>query len=534
MPDSKPGEEIPAIELNASNLTIADHDEIPLQPKDDEYPSGFRLYIVFLALALSVLIVGLDASIVATAAPRITDSFNSLGDVGCLLTACTCQLAYGRMYQIFAIKWVFMSAIIIFEIGSLIAALAPASSVLIFGRAVSGLGFAGIGTGSLIIVAHSVAMRQRALFTGIIGAMEGIGFIMGPLVGGVLTSRASWQWCFWINLPVGAITAAVVGIFLKPPRLQTGPKRSLQQKMRQFDWFGTLAFVPSILCLLLALQWGGSKFAWGNARIIVLFILFGALLVGFALIQRYSQKTATIPRRVAKSRSMVFGALFAFSLSAALSILSYFLPLWFQGIKNASALKSGVMLLPVILGMIVGSVLGGSVVTVIGYYQPLMVLSGVITPVGAGLLTTFSVNTPHSHWIGYSALAGIGAGLGFQQPMLAAQVVLEKDDVPVGTSIMIFSQSLAGAVSISVGSTIFSNRLLAALKSEVPQIDPSLVLGLGATNLRTAIPAPLLDAVLVAYNQAITETFYAAAATSGLAFFLAFGMELRSVKKKQS
>lgn len=383
------------------------------------------------------------------------------------------------------------------------------------------------------IVAHTVPLRQRALFTGAIGAMEGIGFVLGPLVGGVLTSRASWRWCFWINLPVGAITSFVIGIFLKPPRIQTAPKRSLQQRLRQFDWCGTLAFVPSILCLLLALQWGGSKYAWNNARIIVLFILFGILLILFALIQKYLQNTATIPGRVAKSRSMVFGALFAFSLSSALAIMSYFLPLWFQGIKNASALQSGVMLLPVIIGMVIGSILGGSVVTIIGYYQPLMVFSGIITPIGAGLLTTFSVNTPRSAWIGYTALAGIGAGLGFQQPMLAAQVVLEKEDVPVGTSIMIFSQSLAGAIFISVGSTIFSNHLIDTLQSDVPQIDPKLVLGLGATNLRKAIRPELLNGVLVAYNQAITETFYAAVATSGLAFFLAFGMELRSVKRKK-
>ena len=383
------------------------------------------------------------------------------------------------------------------------------------------------------IVAHAVPLRQRPLFTGVIGAMEGIGFIMGPLLGGLLTTRASWRWCFWINLPVGAIAAIVIGILLEPPRLHTSPSKPVWQKLRQFDWFGTLAFVPSILCLLLALQWGGSKYAWDDARIIVLFILFGILIIVFTLIQRYSQGTATIPRRVAKSRSMVFGALFAFSLSSALGSISYYLPLWFQGIKNASALHAGVMLLPVILGMIVGSILGGTVVTIIGYYKPLMVLSGVIVPLAAGLFTTFSADTPHSTWIGYSALAGIGAGLGFQQPMLAAQTVLEQDDVPVGTSIMIFSQSLAGAVFISVGSTIFSNRLLSALKSQVPQIDPRLILALGATELQTKIPAQYLGAVLVAYNHAIVGTFYAAVAMSALAFFLAFGMELRSVKKNQ-
>lgn len=512
-----------------------------MSTESTDYPTGVRKYVVFLALALSVLIVGLDASIVATANPQITNTFDSLGDVGWygsayLLTACTCQLAYGKMYQLFPIKWVFLSGIAIFEIGSLVSALAPTSSAFIASRAVSGLGFAGIGTGALIIIAHSAPLEQRPLFTGIVGAMEGIGFIVGPLLGGALTTTTTWRWCFWINLPVGAVTALVVGFLLKPPRIETTATLTgtAWQKLQQFDWAGTLTFVPSILCLLLALQWGGSKFSWSDPRIIVLFILFGLLLVAFAGIQVYSApERATLPAQVVKSRSIIFGALFAFSLSASLSIMSFYLPLWFQGIKNATALESGIMLLPIILGMAVGSILGAVLVTLIGYYPPMMVISGILTAVASGLFTTFTPDTPQPRWIGYLALAGLGAGLGFQQPLLAAQTVLAKQDVAAGTSLMIFSQSLAGAVFIAVGNSIFLNDLLDGLRVAFPGIQPEMILELGATNLKGEIPAQMLDAVLGAYNHAIAKTFYAAVATAGFAFFLSFGMEMRLVKKKK-
>jgi MFS family permease len=370
------------------------------------------------------------------------------------------------------------------------------------------------------------------MITGTMGAIEGIGFVVGPLLGGALTTRTTWRWCFWINLPVGAVTAVVIGVLLKPPRIESPVSGTALEKLRHFDWLGTLTFVPSILCLLLALQWGGSRFQWRDARIIVLFVLFGLLLLAFMGTQIYSPERATVPKRVVKSRSIVFGALFAFSLSSALSIMSYYLPLWFQGIKGASALDSGVMILPIILGMAVGSVVGGVLVTLIGYYPPMMVVCGILTPVASGLLTTFKVDTPQPTWIGYLSLAGIGAGLGFQQPMLAAQTVLDKVDVPTGTSLMIFSQSLAGAVFISVGNTIFLNRLIDDLETMVSGIDPEMILAVGATSLRELIPPELLDTVLVAYNDAIVYTFYAAVATSGLAFFLAFGMEMKLVKKK--
>jgi MFS family permease len=372
------------------------------------------------------------------------------------------------------------------------------------------------------------------MFTAVIGVMEGLGIILGPLVGGALTAHATWRWCFWINLPVGAMTALVIAFLLHPPTLQDGPPQTLKEKFRHFDWLGTAVIIPSLVCLLLALQWGGSKYRWEDARIISLFVLFAVLLLVFIIKEKISTSIVTIPRLVASSRSMIFSILFAFCLSSAISILSFYLPLWFQAIKGASAFNSGVMLLPVILGLLAGTVMAGVLVTVLGYYQPFMVLSGILAATGAGLLTTFTAETSSSVWIGYLSLVGIGAGLGFQQPFLAVQTVLEKNDIPIGTSLIILSQTLAGAIFVSVGGTIFSNELVDALKVQVPRLNPMVVLESGATNVRQYVPQEYLDGVLRAFNSAIVRTFYAAVATSGLAAFVAMAVEVRCIESTKS
>jgi len=191
------------------------------------------------------------------------------------------------------------------------------------------------------------------------------------------------------------------------------------------------------------------------------------------------------------------------------------------------------MSLPLILGLVIVSMLSGIAVTVFGYYTPFMILASVLMAIGSGLLTTFETDTNSPKWIGYQALFGIGMGFGMQQPLVAVQAVLKTADVSVGTAIIIFSQTLGGALFISVGQNIFTNQLIKHLTASLPDFDASTVLVVGATELKHAIEERFLPGVLYAYNKTLTETFYASVACAAFSLFGALFVEWKNMKGKK-
>ncbi|KAL9126067.1 MAG: hypothetical protein Q9217_004825 [Psora testacea] len=506
-----------------------------------EYPTGAKLAIIIASLCLSVFLMALDNTIIATAIPKITDHFKALDDVGWygsayLLTTCAFQLLFGKLYTFFSIKWVYLAAIFIFEIGSVVCGAAPSSVALIIGRAVAGLGSAGIFSGALVIIAYSVPLVKRPIYTGLIGGMYGLASVAGPLMGGAFTDRVSWRWCFYINLPIGAVTIFGIALFFKSPPRKDERSIGFLARAKQFDPIGTTFFIPAIVCLLLALQWGGSKYEWSNGRIIALLVIFGILAIAFGLVQVWQQENATVPPRILKQRSILSATWYSACLGASFFVLIYYIPIWFQAIKGTSATESGIRNLPMILSLVVMSILSGIAVTVLGYYTPFMILASVLMAVGVGLISTWKVNSGPSEWIGYQIIYGLGVGFGMQQSLIAAQTVLPLQDVPVGTSIINFSLTLGGALFISVAQNIFTNRLAANLTSNVPNIPSSLVLETGATSLKQAIQRTnpgSLDGVLTAYNNALTQTYYVSVAMAALSIFGALGMEWKSVKGKK-
>ncbi|KAJ7758576.1 major facilitator superfamily domain-containing protein [Mycena maculata] len=352
-----------------------------------EYPTGLKLGLITLALCLSVFLVSLDNTIIATAIPKITDQFDSLDDVGWygssyLLTTAAFQLFYGRLYSLLSMKWVFMGAISIFELGSLICGVAPNSKALIVGRAVAGLGSAGILSGAFVIIAHAVPMGKRPMYTGIIGAMYGIASVAGPLLGGV------------------------------------------------------------------------------------------------------------------------------------------------------SAVQSGIDNLPLILSLVISMIIAGAVTSAVGYYTPFMILSSILMSVGAGLLSTLTVTIGHADWIVFQIVFGMGVGCGAQQSIMAVQTVLSREDVASGTALINLMQTLGGALFVSVGENVFTNKLVSGLVSQVPSVDPAIVLSAGATSLQSVINPELLPAVLLVYNQALMSAFYVSIAMGALSLVGSGAMEWRSIKGK--
>lgn len=247
-----------------SNENPSRQPQAPAQPQEVEYPSAKKAFTIMTAVMLAAFLVSLDRTILATAVPVITDHFNSLDDVGWyasayLLTMSAFQMGMGRVYTFFNVKYVFLSCIGLFELGSLVCGTAPNSTALILGRAISGMGATGLFSGAITIMVHVLPLANRPAYMGAFGSIFGLASIAGPLLGGVFTSKVSWRWCFFINLPIGGVAMAVIFVLLKLPEKQT-TSRSWKEKLLRLDPLGNLFLVPSIVCLLLALQWGGTSY----------------------------------------------------------------------------------------------------------------------------------------------------------------------------------------------------------------------------------------------------------------------------------
>ncbi|OTA62362.1 MFS transporter [Hypoxylon sp. EC38] len=517
------------VERNAPTVDVAAADA------EEKYPSFWNLVLLTIALCMAMLVAGKlllseDGTILATAIPRITNEFNSLDDVAWygssyIFAVCALQLMFGKFYIMYLVKWVFLAGVILFEIGSLIAAVSPSSAVLIGGRTVSGVGAAGIFAGAIIILATNVPLRQRPIYTGLLASMHGIASVAGPLLGGAFTDHVTWRWCFYINLPLGGIAVLFLVLFL-PAKPATQPGLAWKEQVKQFDLPGAFFLIPSVTSLLLALQWGGAEYAWANGRIIALFVVFGVLGIVFWSVEFWQKDRATVPLRILKNKNILGGVWYGVCIGGALFVFSYYLPIWFQAVKGVSATQSGLMNLPSILGLVVFSIIGGGLATALGMYTPLLIASSVIAAVGSGLLSTLKVDSTIGYWFGYQVLLAAGAGLGAQNVMLVAQVAVPITDMAMAVSILTFTQTLSSSIFLA-------NQLIKNLAASAPAIDSTSVINNDVTALRNSVPPDQLPAVLQAYNDSVTLTFYVAVALGALSIAGPIFMDWLSLKKPE-
>ncbi|KAI1410228.1 putative MFS multidrug transporter [Hypoxylon sp. FL1857] len=492
-------------------------------------------------LSIVMFLVLLDSSIIGTATPEITSEFHSLEDVGWYgsayrLASAVVQPLTGKIYTNLNLKWSYLVFFTIFEIGSLLCGVAQSSIMLIIGRAVAGIGVAGLQNGSLTIVATAAPLHRRATLNGILIGISQAGIVMGPLIGGAFTTYSTWRWCFYINLPLGAVVAGSL-FFVRIPQPKS-PMEATQSRVgaliRELDFLGFILLTGFSIELLLALEMGGDTYAWNSSVIIGLLCGAVVTLAVFLFWQHRKGDRAMIPFSVARKRVIWCGCLVYAFLMAALSNLSYYIPIYFQSVLNATAILSGVYMLPNIVAQVITCISSGMLVERMGYYLPWSIISIVLTTVGTGLMSTFDVSTSTGEWIGYQILFGLGCGMGIQMPILAAQNSLAAPDIPVGIAILIFSQSIVSAVWLAVASTIFTNSLESLIPQYAPSVSAADIIAAGATGIRTVVSGgPVLNQVLEAYSKAIDNTFYIAIASLGAAIFFVWGIGWKDIRHKK-
>lgn len=341
----------------------------------------------------------------------------------------------------------------------------------------------------------------------------------------------TWRWCFYLNLPIGGFTILATLFFfhVKPPN---GEKLTVIAQINRLDPIGVFFFVPSMVCLILALQWGGSTYPWSAPKIIGLLVTFAVLFVIFIVVEVLKPETAMAPARIVLNRSIAGSMTFMFLLSGGMMSVVYYLTIWFQAAKGDSAMNAGISTIPLVLSLVIMSIVAAIFTQKIGYYVPAMLISPLLCSIGAGLLSTLSPSSEHSYWIGYQVLYGLGIGCGFQASNLAAQTVLPRADVPLGLALMFFMQQLGGSVFLSIGQNIFSSKLVDRLSGFVG-LDAVIIINTGATDLRSIVPSSELETVVEAYSYALTRVFIMTAVLSACMVLGSLAVEWKSIKAEK-
>ncbi|SCN92067.1 related to transporter (major facilitator superfamily) [Fusarium fujikuroi] len=532
-PQSRTGDS-QAIESKSSspNGHVSSATEDASTQLETSYVEGLPLLLVMGAVSIASFLVLLDTSIIATAIPQITSDFHSLKDISWYgsayqLSSAVIQPLVGKLYIQFSLKWVYLAFFVIFEVGSLVCGVAPSSDVLIIGRAIAGIGVAGIFAGGLTIIASAIRPEKRSVNMGLMMGVAQLGLVSGPLIGGALTQRASWRWCkcFYINLPIGAIVLGGI-LFIKIADQQPVPPvaQAVRELPKRLDLIGFAMFAGASTMLMLALQWGGTTYAWSSAVTIGLFCGSAASLTAYVAWSWNRGDESLIPPVLLKQRVVIACFFLTLFMIGSALMLSYWLPVYFQAVRGQNPIGSGVSMLPNILASVVFSIVGGIMIGKVGYYVPQAVIGTALLTVATGLCSTLDPYTSTGKWVGYQFLAGVGRGLMQQVPYTAIPHSCSQQMIPIAMSFMVLGQYIGGSIFLALSNVVFSSSLESLLRVYAPKIDAATVTAAGASaaDMRKLIPADQLTGVIKAYSLSIDRVFYLGTGSAAVMFVAAF------------
>jgi EmrB/QacA subfamily drug resistance transporter len=465
-----------------------------------------QLMLLMGGLMTGMLLAALDQTIVGTAMPTIIGKLGGMEHYSWVVTAYLLASTastplYGKLSDLYGRRPLQIFAISTFLVGSLLAGMSQNMTQLIVTRGIQGIGAGGLMTLAFTIISDVVPPRERGRYQGLFGAVFGLSSVVGPLLGGYFAER-DWRWIFYINVPLGVAALAICWVVLAAV-----PTHKRDHKI---DWAGAALLVTAVSSLLLALSWGGTEYAWGSGTIIGLFVAAAVLTVAFVLVEMRAMEPV-VPLSFFKIPSFSLATAGTAVLGFAMFGSIIYVPLYLQIVKGSTPTESGLLMLPMMAGIIIASIISGRAISKIGKFKWFPVAGTAIMATGLVLMTTLKVDTPLWQTFIYMAIIGAGLGNAMQPLVLAVQSQLQPKDMGAGTSTATFSRSLGGALGVAVLGTVLTNRLTAEM-SGIPGAGG----GGGSMSINEpakilALPEPIRVAIQTAFVDALHPVFLVAA-----------------------